>query len=82
MSSIHRAIQGNRECYRYLDSIQAIEVEKISCFVTSMESFYKHGGDSFFQKDKSCIGPKLKLRSILLFYKDVMKKESYLLGAI
>jgi hypothetical protein len=43
---------------------------------------HNHGGDSFFQKDKSCIGPKLLLKSILLFYKDLLEIKSYLLGGI
>ena len=43
---------------------------------------HNHGGDSFFQKDKSCIGQKLKLKSILLFYKDLLEIKSCLLGAI
>ncbi len=43
---------------------------------------HNHGGDCFFQKDKSCISPKLRLKSILLFYQDRLKIESCLLGAI
>jgi len=41
-----------------------------------------HGGGSFFQKDKSCISPKLRLKSILLFYKDRLEIENCLLSAI
>jgi len=29
-----------------------------------------HNHESFFQKVKSCISPKLRLKSIFLFYKD------------
>jgi len=37
---------------------------------------------AFFQKDKSCVSPKLWLKSILLFYEDRLEIESCLLGAI
>jgi len=40
---------------------------------------HNHGGDSFFQKAKSLISPKLKLKSILQFYKDLLEIESCLL---
>ena len=43
---------------------------------------HNHGGDSFFQKEKSCISPKLLLKSILLFYKDLLEIKSCLLDAI
>jgi len=45
-------------------------------------ALHNHGGDSFFQKDKSCIGQKLKLKSILVFYKDLLEIKSCLLGDI
>ncbi len=32
-----------------------------------------HEGDSFFQKDKSCITPKIRLKLILIFYKDQLE---------
>jgi len=44
--------------------------------------FHNHGGGSFFQKDKSCVGPKLKHKSILLFCKDLLETKSCQLGAI
>jgi len=34
---------------------------------------HNHGSDSFFQKDKRCVSPKLWLKSILLFYKDLLE---------
>jgi len=37
---------------------------------------------AFFQKDKSCLSSKLKIKSILLFYKDCLEIEGCLLGAI
>jgi len=43
---------------------------------------HNHGGDSFFQKDKSCVGPKLGLKSILLFYKDLLEIKNCLQKAI
>jgi len=43
---------------------------------------HNHGGDSFFQNDKSCVSPKLRLKSILLFHKDRLEIKSCLLGAI
>ena len=53
-----------------------------NCNVNGQGVLHNHGGDSFFQKDKSCIGPQQLLKSILLFYKDLLKIESCLLGAI
>ena len=37
---------------------------------------------AFFLKDKSCLGQKLTLKSILLFYKDLLEIKSCLLIAI
>jgi len=37
---------------------------------------------AFFQKDKSCVSPKLWLKSILLFYKDLLEIKSCLLAAV
>jgi hypothetical protein len=37
---------------------------------------HNYGGDSFFQKDKSCVIPKLWLKSILLFYKNLLEIKS------
>jgi len=34
--------------------------------------------DSFFQKNKSFLSPKLRLKSILLFYKDLLEIKSCL----
>ncbi len=43
---------------------------------------HNYGGDSFFQKDKICVSPKLWLKSILLFYKkNLLEIESCLLEA-
>jgi len=43
---------------------------------------HNYGGDSFFQKDKSCVSPKLWLKSILLFYKNILEIESCLKEAV
>jgi len=43
---------------------------------------HNHGGDSFFQKDICCVSPKLWLKSILLFYKDLLEIKSCLLESI
>ena len=49
---------------------------------TAQGVLHNHGGDSFFQKDKSCISPKPLLKSLLQFYKDLLEIKSCLLGAI
>jgi hypothetical protein len=33
-------------------------------------NFHYHRGDSFFQKDKSCVSEKLRFQSILILYKE------------
>ena len=60
-----------------------ISILKIGCYIRQNQGvLHNHGGDSFFQKDKSCIGPKLLLKSILLFYKDLLEIKSCLLEVI
>jgi len=43
---------------------------------------HNYGGNSFFQKDKSFVRPKLWFKSILLYYESLLEIKSCLLEAV